>query len=73
MSAISDAIRELERERDRIDAALRTLRSFAAVSPAANARRTRAISEEGRKRIAEAQRKRWAKTRSEQARTKAKK
>lgn len=68
MSAISDAIRELERERDRIDAALRSLRSFAAVSPAANARRTRVISEEGRKRIAEAQRRRWA-----QAKTKAKK
>jgi len=68
VSAISDAIRELERERDRIDAALRSLRSFAAVSPAANARRSRVISEEGRKRIAEAQRRRWA-----QAKTKAKK
>jgi hypothetical protein len=73
VSAISDAIRELERERDRIDAALRSLRSFAAVSPAANARRTRVISEEGRQRIAEAQRKRWAKTRSDHARSKAKK
>lgn len=73
MSAISDAIRELERERDRIDAALRSLRSFAAVSPAANARRTRVISEEGRQRIAEAQRKRWAQARSGQAKAKAKK
>lgn len=73
MSAISDAIRELERERDRIDAALRSLRSFAAVSPATKASRTRVISEEGRQRIAEAQRKRWAQARAAQPKTKAKK
>jgi hypothetical protein len=61
------AIRELESERERIDAALRVLRSIGgggAASSGSYTPRKRNISEAGRKRIAEAQRRRWAKVRA---------
>ena len=61
MSAISQAIRELEKERERVEGALRTLRGLAAVGGAS---RSRNISPEGRRRIAEAQRRRWARARA---------
>lgn len=62
------AIRELEAEKERIDAALRVLRSIGGGSGAGTGigytPRKRNISEAGRKRIAEAQRRRWAKVRA---------
>ncbi len=62
------AIRELEAEKERIDAALRVLRSIGGgggISTGSGyAPRKRNISEAGRKRIAEAQRRRWAKVRA---------
>ncbi len=62
------AIRELEAEKERIDAALRVLRSIGGGSGVSAGvgytPRKRNISEAGRKRIAEAQRRRWAKVRA---------
>ena len=63
MSVIVNAIKELEGQRARIDAALRVLHSLDAGKAGGRSTGTRNISAEGRERIAEAQKKRWAKVR----------
>jgi hypothetical protein len=80
MSTIAQAIRNLEEQREKIDSALTILRGIeessgtsqvTASSGRAAGRRnvgSRNISEEGRRRIAEAQRQRWARVRAEQGR-----
>jgi hypothetical protein len=66
MSAIRNAIQELESRRRHIDNVINNLRSLEGA--ASHGRRghspTRTISEEGRRRIAAAQRKRWAAVRA---------
>lgn len=65
MSTLAKAIQDLEEQRRRIESALRVLRDLGTGKGRGNGRRgPRNISEEGRKRIAEAQRKRWAKVRA---------
>lgn len=64
MSTISKAIRDLEEQRRRIDSALKVLRGL---DHGGSGGGSRNISEEGRNRIAEAQRRRWAKVRAAKA------
>lgn len=62
MTTISKAIHDLEEQKKRIDSALRILRELSqngAASPGG-----RNISVEGRRRIAEAQKRRWARVRA---------
>lgn len=59
MTAIGKAIRDLEDQKQRIDAALKILRGLSLNGDTA----VRNISPEGRKRIAEAQKRRWARER----------
>lgn len=62
MAAISDAIQELERQLKQVNTALSVLRGLETRKGAASARR--GISDAGRQRIIEAQRRRWAKFRA---------
>jgi len=65
MSTITKAIQDLEEQKKRIESALKILRDLdhsAGRSTAASS--VRNISAEGRKRIAEAQKRRWAKVRA---------
>ncbi|MGH9489775.1 MAG: hypothetical protein ACRD2F_04495 [Terriglobales bacterium] len=71
MSTISKAIRDLEDQRRRIDSALKVLRGLD--HGGGNGAGGRNISEEGRNRIAEAQRRRWAKVRAAKAAASSKK
>ncbi|HXR98216.1 MAG TPA: hypothetical protein VN709_10280 [Terriglobales bacterium] len=80
MSTISKAIEDLEEQRTRIEAALRVLRSLSgggaprgrkpkymtefADAAASMPKKKRKISAAGRRRIAEAQKRRWAKVRA---------
>ncbi len=64
MSTISKAIRDLEEQRRRIDSALKVLRGL---DHGGSGGGIRNISQEGRNRIAEAQRRRWAKVRAAKA------
>jgi len=64
MSGISKAIKELEGKKARIEAAIRTLRSFNAGSAGRRTGGSRKISPEGRQRIIEGQKKRWATVRA---------
>ena len=66
MSTLSKAIQDLEEQKRRIDSALRILRELDHQGGAAGAT-VRNISAEGRKRIAEAQKRRWAKVRAQKA------
>ncbi|MGH9417410.1 MAG: hypothetical protein ACRD01_12355 [Terriglobales bacterium] len=59
MTAIGKAIRDLEDQKKRIDAALKILRGLSLNGEGAG----RNLSPEGRKRIAEAQKRRWARER----------
>lgn len=66
MSTITKAIQDLEEQKKRIESALKILRDLdhsAGRSTAATSS-VRNISAEGRKRIAEAQKRRWAKVRA---------
>lgn len=66
MSGIPETIRELEAQKDQIDTAIRTLRSLSSNGVVKGTRRgPRKMSAEGRRRIAEAQKKRWAKAKAE--------
>jgi hypothetical protein len=65
LSDISKVIAQLERQRSSIDTAIAALRGLegsqqSAASAAPAARKRRPMSAEGRKRIADAVRKRWA-------------
>ena len=65
MSTITKAIQDLEEQKKRIESALKILRDLdhstgRTTSPSS----VRNISAEGRKRIAEAQKRRWAKVRA---------
>jgi hypothetical protein len=62
VSAISDAIQELERQLKQLNIALSVLRGLETRKGAPAGRR--GISEAGRQRIIEAQRRRWAKFRA---------
>lgn len=68
MSSLAALIRDLEAQRDSIDSALRNLKGLTgAVGPRGGRRGgARNMSEEGRQRIADAQRKRWAKIKAAQ-------
>lgn len=59
MSSINNAIRELEAQLKQIDSALKILRGLDGKGGGA-----RTLSDEGRRRIAEAQKRRWAKVRA---------
>ena len=61
MTNLAEIAKQLEAERGRIDAAIKTLQGVGGVSAKRGKRRT--ISAAGRKRIAAAQRARWAKVR----------
>ncbi|HUX66535.1 MAG TPA: hypothetical protein VMV31_03515 [Terriglobales bacterium] len=62
MSTISKAIQDLEEQKRRIDSALRILRELNHTGRSGPS--TRNISPEGRRRIAEAQKRRWARVRA---------
>lgn len=64
MSTISKAIQDLEEQKRRIDSALRILRELDS-NGRSTLTSTRNITAEGRKRIAEAQRRRWARVRAQ--------
>ncbi|HUX66585.1 MAG TPA: hypothetical protein VMV31_03765 [Terriglobales bacterium] len=64
MSGISKAIKELEGQKSRIETAIRVLRSFHSGSAGTRTGGSRKISSEGRQRIIEGQKKRWAKVRA---------
>jgi len=64
MSTLNKAIQDLEEQKKRIDAAIRVLRDISS-NGRATGPGTRNISPEGRKRIAEAQKRRWARERAE--------
>ena len=64
MSTISKAIQDLEEQKRRIDSALRLLRELNHQSGGSGSV-VRNISPEGRRRIAEAQKRRWAKVRAQ--------
>ncbi len=66
MSTLSKAIQDLEEQKRRIESALRILRELnhQGGTPGVTVRN---ISAEGRKRIAEAQKRRWAKVRAQKA------
>lgn len=72
MSTISKAIQDLEEQRRRIDSALKVLRGLDHAGRTGG-RGFRNISAEGRKRIADAQRRRWAKVRAAKAQQPSKK
>jgi hypothetical protein len=63
MSNLSNAIKDLEEQKRRIDAALKILRDLNHNGHSAGSG-IRNLSAEGRRRIAEAQRRRWAKARA---------
>ncbi|MGH9467579.1 MAG: hypothetical protein ACRD1Y_09505 [Terriglobales bacterium] len=63
MSTLSIAIRDLEQQKRRIEDALKILRHLDQKGGAA-AGKGRKLSAEGRRRIAEAQKRRWAKARA---------
>jgi len=65
MSGISKTIKELEGQKARIEAAIRALRSFHSGSAGTRTGGSRKISPEGRQRIIEGQKKRWAKVRAD--------
>jgi hypothetical protein len=68
MSTLSKAIDDLEEQKRRIDSALRILRELNQNGHSASGNGgggTRNLSAEGRKRIAEAQKRRWAKVRAQ--------
>lgn len=84
MNDIAKAISELERQRATIDHAIAALREVEALAPAAHASSSgpskpekktvrRRMSAEGRKRISEAAKKRWAEKRAAEAAPSAKK
>lgn len=62
MSQINKAIKELESQRARVESALRVLRNLNG-NMGGPSGKPRNLSAEGRQRIVEAQRKRWAKVR----------
>ena len=64
MSGVSKAIKELEGQKLRIESAIRALRSFHSGGAGNKIVGTRKMSPEGRQRIIEAQKKRWAKVRA---------
>ncbi len=64
MNPLSKTIQELEAQKAQIETAIRTLQSLNGASDGRRAKGTRRMSAEGRRRIAEAQRKRWAKFKS---------
>ncbi|MGH9472256.1 MAG: hypothetical protein ACRD2H_10405 [Terriglobales bacterium] len=66
MSTISKAIQDLEEQRRRIESALKILRGLDHAGRTGSSG-IRNISPEGRKRIAEAQKRRWAKVRAAKA------
>lgn len=72
MSTISKAVRDLEEQRRRIESALKVLRGLDH-SGRGGSLGYRNISPEGRKRIAEAQKRRWAKVRAAKAAAQTKK
>lgn len=62
MSTITKAIQDLEEQKKRIESALKILRDLDhSTSRSSASTSVRNISAEGRKRIAEAQKRRWAK------------
>ncbi len=63
-NTLSKTIQDLVEQKKRIDSALRVLRGLNLSEGGRPARGPRAISEAGRKRIAEAQKRRWAKIRA---------
>ncbi|HVA64636.1 MAG TPA: hypothetical protein VNF74_12995 [Terriglobales bacterium] len=63
MSTLSKAIQDLEEQKRRIDSALRILRELNHTGRSGGPS-TRNISPEGRRRIAEAQKRRWARVRA---------
>ena len=66
MTSITHTIHELEQRQAKIDAAIRTLRSLSNMKGGRRSNTgTHRMSAEGRKRIAEAQKKRWAKIHAE--------
>ncbi|HVB39273.1 MAG TPA: hypothetical protein VNE83_00085 [Terriglobales bacterium] len=64
MSTLSKAIDDLEEQKRRIDSALRILRELNQ-NGHSTASSTRNLSVEGRQRIAEAQKRRWARVRAQ--------
>jgi hypothetical protein len=65
MSTITKAIQDLEEQKKRIESALKILRDLDhSTSRSSASTSVRNISAEGRKRIAEAQKRRWAKVRA---------
>lgn len=65
MSTITKAIQDLEEQKKRIESALKILRDLDHSTGRSTASTSvRNISAEGRKRIAEAQKRRWAKVRA---------
>ena len=65
MSTITKAIQDLEEQKKRIESALKILRDLDhSAGRTTSAASVRNISAEGRKRIAEAQKRRWAKVRA---------
>ncbi len=65
MSTLTRAIQDLEEQKRRIESALKTLRDLS-LNGRSNAG-GRNISPEGRRRIAEAQKRRWARVRAAKA------
>ncbi len=61
MNDFAKTIKELERQRDSIDAAIKALHSLGGGGGANRRRGSRNMSPEGRARIAAGQRRRWAK------------
>ena len=66
MSTITKAIQDLEEQKKRIESALKILRDLdhSTAGRTTSTASVRNISAEGRKRIAEAQKRRWAKVRA---------
>ena len=69
MSTLTRAIQDLEDQKRRIDSALKILRDLSLTGRANSGGRN--ISPEGRRRIAEAQKRRWARVRAAKAGKKA--
>ena len=67
MSTISKAIQDLEEQKKRIDSAIRILRDLEGGGRGGARGGFRNLSAEGRKRIADAQKRRWAKVRAAQS------
>ncbi len=65
MSTLTRAIHDLEEQKRRIDSALKILRDLSLNGKSSAGGRN--ISPEGRRRIAEAQKRRWAKVRAAKA------